>query len=299
LGIIALGVAAAAAAGASPALAGGLGTSGDVSYYEGTTPIAAAGETPVNAECQNVDTRLVGVGADAATLSNSAEGSINTLRPTDSVSSDPDDRPDDITNAYVSNPGAANTAAAYAACMPGKTKYRQETFKIKPASAKSARVECPDGTGVTGGGAVVFGPADSGWLTASHPFDGRDRKRKPDDGWRVKAFNDDELDATQMTLTAICRPGKHVYCSAVGANVVPGQGSISSDLCGAEGPALSAGGRIYGQNPSGLHLSALRTADNTSQGDPDTVPDDHAIAEVHNLSAGDAKFDTYGIYEKP
>jgi hypothetical protein len=172
--------------------------------------------------------------------------------------------------------------------------------KIKPGSQKSAKIACPDGTSVTGGGAVVFGPAASGWLYASHPFDGSDRRRKPDDGWRVAAYNDDDLESTQMTAHAICRPGGHVYCEAIGSGVNGGNTGAAGAGCDvARGPVISAGGRIYGQNPSGLHLSGLYTRDDTSQGDPDTVPDDFGLTEVHNLSAGQAKFDAFGIYEKP
>jgi hypothetical protein len=278
-----------------------LGTIDGVSYDRATEGIAAGGTASPIAECP-AGTKVVGVGGDArAGSAPNLEGSINVLRPDDSLN-DTDSKPDDLAHTFLLNPSATgNTAASYAFCAAGRTKYEKNTVNIKPASAKSAKLSCPDGMSVTGGGGFIFGPAASGWLFASHPFDGRDRKQKPDDGWKVSAFNDDELEGTQMIAYAICRPGRHVYCSG-SANVDAGDAVGAGASCSSDrprGPVLSVGSRMYGANPSGLHLAGLYPADNTSQGEPDTVPDDYGIVDVHNRGAVQADFDFYSVYERP
>ena len=65
---------------------------------------------------------------------------------------------------------------------------------------------------MTGGGAYITGDPSQAWIFASHPFDGRDRKSKPDDGWRIAATNVLGTPRKDLTAYAICRPGRFVYC---------------------------------------------------------------------------------------
>ena len=75
----------------------------------------------------------------------------------------------------------------------------------------SLQVACPKGTHVLSGGQIVDIDPGTAVLVSSAPFDGADRDRAPDDGWRssVKSF----APGATMTVTAICGRSEPRYVS--------------------------------------------------------------------------------------
>jgi hypothetical protein len=77
--------------------------------------------------------------------------------------------------------------------------------KQAPASRQTAVVSrCPAGTVVLGGGVSHSGGGVDDEVATTAPFDGRDRDRRPDDGW----IGEVNLGSTGLTITAyaICGP---------------------------------------------------------------------------------------------
>jgi hypothetical protein len=78
--------------------------------------------------------------------------------------------------------------------------------KPSPKRARTkAKVSCPDGKRVLGGGGAASGPFLSQRLVASAPFDSPDPGKRPDDGWRI-AVDNRSNQKLEITAHAICAP---------------------------------------------------------------------------------------------
>ena len=92
------------------------------------------------------------------------------------------------------------------------TYVESPTVNLPDGGRGSAKARCPRGMHVLGGGQDVFSAPREATLVTSTPFDNRDRKRAPDDGWKSTVDNF-ESNVTQNTLTvwAICGDYKPSY----------------------------------------------------------------------------------------
>ncbi len=135
---------------------------------------------------------------------------------------------------------------------PRALSFTQKTrsFNVASFPARStASVKCPKGQHVFGGG--VSAHASSVVLVASFPFDGKDRDKRPDDGWRVRVDNRDA--ATTAHVAAVCAARQPTYRTQ-SFKAVPGDQSTSSALCG-HGRHVTGGGVDYAP-PAGDGLIA-------------------------------------------
>jgi hypothetical protein len=280
----------------APALAGSgdLGTIDGVTYMRGIQAVSTGQVAPINVQCPG-DTKVAGLGAQVNR--SGLKGRINVLRPTDG--SDGDGKPDDLAASFLYNTGSADTAETYAMCVSGRVKYRNVTKRLPAGEDVAAKVTCPDGTSVTGGGAFITDDASQAWIFSSHPFDGGDRKSKPDDGWRIAATNVLGTGRKDLTAYVICRPGRFVYCQAdTGINGLSAIGvGDACSLGNSFGPVLSSGARMPAPGQDS-RIGGIYPVDNPIT-DVDTAPDDYASAEVENNRKTSVEFDYYAIHQRP
>ena len=86
----------------------------------------------------------------------------------------------------------AATVAQASVTRSGGFRYVTEAFKLKPGPAKTFRAPCPKRTHVLGGGHYNTGTFDEAIGVHSYPYDGKDPRKKPDDGWaaQMRAFGE-------------------------------------------------------------------------------------------------------------
>ncbi|MFO1540198.1 MAG: hypothetical protein ACKOTZ_07080 [Chloroflexota bacterium] len=120
---------------------------------------------------------------------------------------DGDTVPDNAWGASVHDgSGGLGGAEVDVVCARGRSfRYVASAARPLPAGAlRSFRVACPARRHVVGGGANVIGTADEVRLFASHPYDGPDADRIPDDGWRVRLARADATPPGAVQVWAVC-----------------------------------------------------------------------------------------------
>ena len=80
----------------------------------------------------------------------------------------------------------APSAAGATVTSSGGFKYVTKDFTLQPGKARTKRAECPNGTHVLSGGHYNSGGFGDVIGAHSYPYDGDDRDKKPDDGWRAQ-----------------------------------------------------------------------------------------------------------------
>lgn len=90
---------------------------------------------------------------------------------------------------------------------------RTPTKALPDGDHGSAKATCPSGTHVLGGGQYVFSGLNDATLDTSTPFDGDDRGRAPDDGWKstVRSFSA----SNTLTVFAVCAGSEPSYAKEV------------------------------------------------------------------------------------
>lgn len=169
-------------------------------YVSGSAGITAGTTVGLSPACQP-DEHVTGGGVSA----NGGDIEILESNPVDSMS-DPDTKPDDGWETRARNASGGNvTLTGYAVCSESlKTKYTFKTKPVDPGSAGKAKVSCPKGTVVSGGG--LESPDAGVWAHDSKPIDSGDPKQVPDDGWSGRLHNPN-LAASTVTVHAICVKG--------------------------------------------------------------------------------------------
>ena len=95
----------------------------------------------------------------------------------------------------------------HAVCGPYDVKFREADTKLDAGGAGQALAKCRSDEVVLGGGFVGRKQDVVGFRTlalASKPWDSDDRKKVPDDGWRVRALNAETL-SVKLRAIATCR----------------------------------------------------------------------------------------------
>jgi hypothetical protein len=255
-------------------------------YEVASTPITSGQPAAIAASCPG-GTHLVGAGGDSLTGFGALEGLLNSVTPIDG--GDQDLKPDDGAQAYAFNTTASpGETRVWAVCAAGKTVYRSAGVKLRVNHAATAKAHCPAGTFVAGGGNYITGSNEDATLQATRPFDDGDRNRKPDDGWRVKAFNLRDL-KKDLTAYAMCRKERPKYLGGFGGFSQPaggGGGAICNDI----GRSVAGPGAEVKGDASLVRLTAYYPEDTPL--DPfegGDVPDDYVVHQAENATAGQVK----------
>ena len=119
---------------------------------------------------------------------------------------DPDTIPDDGWQAHVDYTGAGGETVHFGVhCLQDTALiYRSTKTQVAPGSSTYAKALCPKGNPVLGGGVFVTGASGLSHLVASRPWDSKDTKKVPEDGWRGGVFNT-SVSKLSMTVHAVCR----------------------------------------------------------------------------------------------
>jgi hypothetical protein len=265
-----------------------LGTENGFTYVsDSETALSGQPSAPL-AECP-AGTKVIGGGGDA--LTSSLEGILASAAPGDGP--DQDAKPDDFFRVFTHNTTASSsTADVWAICAPGKTRYERASVNVGVGKAKSQKAKCPGGTKVVGGGVYLTGSNSEIFINATRPWDSRDRGKKPDDGWFVRAANV-AGSRKVMTAHAMCRMDVSINPFGGFGGTSPGSGGVGG-ACESDNDSLTGpGGEIQGTDPTLLRLSAVRPSDNTIEAG--TVPDDAVAVEAENLTASSSPLGAFGI----
>jgi hypothetical protein len=162
--------------------------------------------------------------------------------------------------------GQSKTATVFAMCTGRRVKKRYTPpIPVPPQQSRSARVKCPKGTHVTGGGANI-----DIRLVSSHPFDGGDANRAPDDGWAARAYNY-TTDPDHIQVLAHCLASKRLRyrtSSAFEAN------------CPDDGHLTGGGVKHRASEASLAWINTSAPLDTPLGGDTDSIPDDRWYARL-------------------
>jgi hypothetical protein len=175
--------------------------------------------------------------------------------------------------------GGMEDITALVMCKGGKLRVRRRDLSAKAGKAKAAKAACPGRTHVVGGGGFIQA-VGSGHLNSSHPYDGPDRDRVPDDGWRVRAYNG-AASSREMRVVAVCQKGTPRYRTGTYDSLPPSASAPAIADCPGAAPLMGAGIRLSGPAATGIPR-AIRPLDTD---DSDTVPDDRVLANAYNDSS--------------
>jgi hypothetical protein len=172
--------------------------------------------------------------------------------------------------------------------QPQLSKLRSAAKPVEPNERRTVRSRCPDGFQVTGGGLEAPNPIPS----ASGPYDGKDRDKKPDDGWKATAVNSSAQPADLVTWASCRKAGSWDLEYRKGEFPVGGGGSVSTTSLCPNGVVTGGGGAIRG--PSGLvRIHETFPADDGS--DADETPADGWTTSLRNGDMGTAEGVAYAI----
>ena len=132
---------------------------------------------------------------------------LNTSVP-DDTADDTDLKPDDQWLGYIDNftTGPMNLEGQ-ATCVRGRQRshlrYKIHTRSLS-GSQGSVKATCPHGSKVIGGGAYSSAGYGQSRISASKPADGRDRRHRADDAWKVTQSNLSGGSINNIEADAIC-----------------------------------------------------------------------------------------------
>ncbi len=279
------------AAGLWPASAAGdtvLGTENGFTYVTDSEPALSGQPSAPLAECPTGQ-KVVGGGGDA--LTTSPAGILASAAPEDGL--DADTKPDDSFRAYTYNTTpSASTAAVWAICAPGKTRYERADVGVRVNKAKNLKARCPNGTSVVGGGIYLTGSNSEIFISATRPWDSGDKGKKPDDGWFVRAANVAGSHKV-MTAHAMCRSDLSLDPFGGFGSMSPGVGGVGSGCDSPQDSITAPGGEIQGTDPTLVRFGAVRPDDNTIEAG--SVPDDAAVVDAENLTVSSAPVGAFGM----
>ena len=265
-----------------------LGTENGLTYVTDSEAAVPNQPSAPVAECP-AGQKVIGGGGDAHATS--LEGILASAAPEDGP--DADVKPDDMFRAYTFNTAATSSQAmVWAICAPGKTRYEREDAGLRVNRVKSIRAHCPDGTSVVGGGAYLTGSNSEIFISATRPWDSRDKGKKPDDGWFVRAANV-AGSRKVMTAHAMCRSDLSIDPFGGFGSTSPGAGGAGGGCDSAQDSLTGPGGEIKGTDSTLVRISAVLPQDNSLEAG--AIPDDGAFVQAENLTTGSAPFGAFGI----
>jgi hypothetical protein len=168
---------------------------------------------------------------------------------------------------FMNASGPEKTADVFAMCTAKRVRQERAHTSVPEGQARTRRARCPNGTRVTGGGANGLQP--SGRIVSSHPFDGRDKDRVPDDGWAARAYRFPGGTYGDLYVDAHCLAGK-------GASKRLGYKTSSGPSVDCPDDAHLTGGGIRhrASDASVAWINTSAPIDTVLGGDTDDIPDD-------------------------
>jgi hypothetical protein len=120
--------------------------------------------------------------------------------------------------------------AAAAVSKGGGWRYVTKRFEVTAEENRTLKAPCPDGTHVYSGGYFNSKSYDHGFVLHSFPYDGGDRRRKPDDGWKARVLTRNP--AVTWLVYAVCAKPMPKYPSRE-ISISEGTGTtFASQNCG-------------------------------------------------------------------
>jgi hypothetical protein len=257
-----------------------LGTVGGLTYIRDQTPFIlppAASDLEI-AQCPD-GTQLVGGATEISGQGTDAH--LNGLFPTTT-----DGDAGGFGGFFWAASGDAKVMFADATCATSgpKAAFRPRTGETESApDAVSVKAKCKRGESVSGGGAFVSPPISEAFVNSSYPIDGRDKGRKPDDGWAARVQNRAGL-GKSVTTYAICSRRSFVYQRS--ENTVPADADVGFiPICRGRRHLVSGGAKIGGSAGDTV-LRGIGPFDSLLNGDGspdnDAAPDDGFDLAVGN-----------------
>jgi hypothetical protein len=167
----------------------------DVDYSLTPASVPSTGFFEITGECASGSVVSGGLAKDNPELPILASEPIDT-------NSDADSTPDDgwhVTG--TNNTGMSEAVTLSMGCTTAyELTYKRKVREVGAGKAKAVKAKCPKRYPVGGGG---FSADFPGQLNQTMPWDSRDRKKTPEDGWSTKLFNTTP-DEGEITTHAIC-----------------------------------------------------------------------------------------------
>lgn len=250
--IAGLGALAAITLGAAAALAGSTpdpdihdsvyGKSGGLRYAKDTGPfdLAHSGYADVNVGCGADGRHTVG-GGFSTQGPPASKRVVLSSEPLDYY--DPDLDADDGWSA-AATASAAGSLSAYSICGTFTPRYRFISVPSQSGAVRTAKLSCGGNAWHVVSGGALIAPSAS-FINSSYPFDGGDKDKRPDDGWKVRVYDTGGGNGG-FNLNAICVKQPVSYSSTRGKFKAHKQ--VKRQLaCAHAGHAVGAGVKISGK----------------------------------------------------
>ena len=255
-----------------------LGTVGGVRYATDSASFDAGNSdyAEVSTGCGGSAWHLVGGGSNAGGARNQAALAVD--QPNDF--NDADTLTDDGWNssAHGSPPAKLHS---YTTCIkhPGLS-YPLTDVPDGSSGQRTASAPCPVFKHVTGGG--MFIATTGSWESSSYPYDGPDKDKIPDDGWKGGVF--DTLGGPGgMQAYAVCATGLKLDYVKKGPSPVPVKHAVSLRVaCPVNEHVVGGGVKLTGAQNMGRMFASF-PYDSTDKG---KTPDDGWQIGVYNLGGG-------------
>jgi len=117
--------------------------------------------------------------------------------------------------------------------------YRYVSAEREASGFSTLKANCPRKTHVLSGGAFTAAAFNDAHLIHSYPFDSKDRKRAPDDGWKVLMNGRFDI-GTPTSVYAICRREMPTY--EVGDHVATADEQTHGTVSCPKGLSVTGGG---------------------------------------------------------
>jgi hypothetical protein len=239
---------------AAPALGGVIGTAGSITYKDVTSSLMNNEAVTIQMDC-----------SAAKSITGVAFG-------TDFLNLDPEALRMYSANAAVIQVSASGTdnLTAYTMCTTAKVKYVEASRQHLAVSTGKIKVKCPNKKHVVGGGV----DAGSRVIESTHPFDSKDKGKKPDDGWKATTSG---LQAATVEATAACSPVEPRYTRET-TTLSPSSSSAVIPNCKGDTNLASVGARLTGP----IQYASLNSMHPQDDGDAGSVPGDEVLVNMGN-----------------
>jgi hypothetical protein len=194
--------------------------------------------------------------------------------------------------------GTFAVSAAPVEAVPDIRYVVTKKLNLRPgATAVGQRAPCPRRTRVVSGGVQLSGAENATAVVTSAPFDNRDRRRIPDDGWLASATNRSTSSQTMQTYAVCARSGRYSYLSTLVDVPTGGQTSWQLDcpvpLTG--NVSIVGGGAALSGKHASIELARTTPQDGTLDVDDDR--DDGWEAGMNNESGVTQRMRVWAICE--
>ena len=186
--------------------------------------------------------------------------------------------------------GPGGSITAFAVCARFESlRYVRQDVPDSPTGIRAAKVPCPDGRHVLGGG--IFIATSESFVNSTYPYDGADRDRKPDDGWAGRVL-DTIGGFGGMEAYAICKGGPlPTYRKAAASGVEENSAAGPKARCPRAEHVSGGGVRISGPGNRGAVTGTMPL----DRGDAGNAPDDAWRGSGLNLSGTPKRVTAFAI----